>query len=187
MHSPRFKIDDVGSRVPKSRCWLEWYSSSPKAWSVMNLRVGWLVGEVCVKPPSHANDGAADATLAMARCHYWVMLTMALSRWLGRGAMSLSSHAGDGAAEVTWPCHDVIAKSCWRWRWCWRGDLVVAWYHCQVVTPYFRKRTKTLEINYLNYIITFVAFMLLHILFWFVIAIIFYFVSGSRLKFKFEF
>jgi hypothetical protein len=34
----------------------------------------------------------------------------------GHGVMSLSSHVGGGAAEATWPWHDVVAESCWRWR-----------------------------------------------------------------------
>jgi hypothetical protein len=59
------------------------------------------------------------------------MLAMALSRWLGCGAMSVSSHASDGTTEVTWSLRDVIAESCWRWR-CW-GGLAVAWCHCRVM------------------------------------------------------
>jgi hypothetical protein len=42
--------------------------------------------------PSPAGDGAAKATLVMARCRGRVML-----------ASVLLSHASDGAAEVTWP------------------------------------------------------------------------------------
>jgi hypothetical protein len=37
--------------------------------------------------PSHAGDGAAEATLAVAQCHHLVMLAMALPRRLGRSAM----------------------------------------------------------------------------------------------------
>jgi hypothetical protein len=56
---------------------------------------------------------------------------MALSRRLGRGAMSLPSHASDGTTEVTWPWRDVGAESCWRW-FC-RVDLVVARCRCRVM------------------------------------------------------
>jgi hypothetical protein len=40
------------------------------------------------------------------------MLAMALSRQLGRDAMSVLSHVGDGAAEATWSWRDVVVKSC---------------------------------------------------------------------------
>jgi hypothetical protein len=29
---------------------------------MVNLRVGWLAGEVRIKPPSHAGDGVAEVT-----------------------------------------------------------------------------------------------------------------------------
>jgi hypothetical protein len=35
--SPRFEVDDVGKSVTKSDCQLEWYSSSLRDWSVVNL------------------------------------------------------------------------------------------------------------------------------------------------------
>jgi hypothetical protein len=36
---------------------------------------------------SHAGDGAAEATLAVAQCRHLVMLAMALPRRLSHGAM----------------------------------------------------------------------------------------------------
>jgi hypothetical protein len=50
--------------------------------------------------PSPTGDGAAEATLVVARCRCRVILTIVLP-----------SHASDGTAEVTWSRHDVGAKS----------------------------------------------------------------------------
>jgi hypothetical protein len=49
-YTSRFKIGYVSSSVSDSGCWLKWYSSSPRAWSVVILRVGLLVREVRAKP-----------------------------------------------------------------------------------------------------------------------------------------
>jgi hypothetical protein len=51
--------------------------------------------------PSHAGDGAAKATLAMASCHCRVMLRWCYRGDVGCGMMSLPSLAGDGATEAT--------------------------------------------------------------------------------------
>jgi hypothetical protein len=67
---------------------------------MVNLRVGLLVEEVHTKASSHAGDDAIGMTMAVARCHYQVMLAMVLSRRLGRGAMSVLSHASDGTVEA---------------------------------------------------------------------------------------
>jgi hypothetical protein len=118
MHLPRFEVGDVGSNVPELGRQLKWYSSRPRAWSVMNLWVRLLVGEVLTKPPSHAGDGAVEPMLAMTWCCYRIMLAIALpslasdgaakSCWwwhcrgdVGRGVMSLPCHAGDDIAEAT--------------------------------------------------------------------------------------
>jgi hypothetical protein len=66
---------------------------------VVILQVGLLVGEVCIKPPSHASDSAIEPCLC---CRCRIML-----------ATVQSSHADDGATEATWPQHDVGAESCW--------------------------------------------------------------------------
>jgi hypothetical protein len=51
--------------------------------------------------PSHADDGVAKATLAVARYRYRVML-----------AMALSSHTDDGATYATWPWRNADVESC---------------------------------------------------------------------------
>jgi hypothetical protein len=48
---------------------------------------------------SHADDGAAEAMLVMARCRCRVILVMALSKRLDRCVMSMSSHADDDSAK----------------------------------------------------------------------------------------
>jgi hypothetical protein len=70
---------------------------------VVILRVGLLVEEANTKPSSHAGDGAAEVTLAVAQCGYRVTLALVLPRQLGRNAMSVPSHAGDGIVETSWP------------------------------------------------------------------------------------
>jgi hypothetical protein len=55
--------------------------------------------------PSHAGDGAAEATWPRRR----VMLAMTLPRQLGHNTMSMPSHASDGDAKATWPWRDVAA------------------------------------------------------------------------------
>jgi hypothetical protein len=129
--SHRFKIGDAGSSVPELGCQLERYSSSPKAWSVMNIRSGLLVGEARAKLPRHASDGdgAVEPILVVALLRWrwlwrdfstescWQWRDVAAESWwrwhcwgdVGRGAVSLSSHDEDD-----------VAKSCWRWH-C-RGD-----------------------------------------------------------------
>jgi hypothetical protein len=60
--------------------------------------------------PSHASDGAAEATWLLCdvdaescwRQCCQVVLVMVLPRRLGRSAMSMLSHAGDGATESCW-------------------------------------------------------------------------------------
>jgi hypothetical protein len=68
MHTHRFKIGDASVVVYLSRSGyrLEWHSLSSRVWSVVNLRVGWLVKEVHAEPPSYAGDDADEATLAVA-------------------------------------------------------------------------------------------------------------------------
>jgi hypothetical protein len=50
---------------------------------VVNLQVGWLVGEVCAKPPSYVDDDTVEVT-------WRVMLVMVPL-----------NHACDGAAKAT--------------------------------------------------------------------------------------
>jgi hypothetical protein len=102
MRSPRVEVGDVDKSVHKSGCWLEWYSSSPRAWSVVNLRVGSLVREVRAKPPSHVGDGAAEPMLTVA---WWCY-----QGDVDCGEASLPSHVGASIVEVT---------------------LAVMWYRCQ--------------------------------------------------------
>jgi hypothetical protein len=58
---------------------------------MVNLQVGWLAGEVRIKPPSHAGDGVAEVTRSwhniiveatwswvVARYRYRIMLVMAM-------------------------------------------------------------------------------------------------------------
>jgi hypothetical protein len=56
MHSPWVDVDAHASYQ------LEKHFKSPRVWSVVNLRVELLVGEVRAKLLSHASDGAAEAT-----------------------------------------------------------------------------------------------------------------------------
>jgi hypothetical protein len=70
---PQNEVGNVGRSVFDSGCRLVWYSLSPWAWSVLNLWVKLLVGEVRVEPPSHASDGAADSVLAVMWCCCQVM------------------------------------------------------------------------------------------------------------------
>jgi hypothetical protein len=74
MCSPRFKISDASIVVCSSRSGRR----LDGVWSVVNLRVGWLAGEVHVKPLSHADDGAVEPLLTVARNCCWVILTMML-------------------------------------------------------------------------------------------------------------
>jgi hypothetical protein len=76
---PRVEVGAVGKSVPKSDRQLEKYSWSPQVWSVVNLRVSWLVEEV---------------TPNLKSCWQWCY-----GGDVSRGAMSLPSHAGDGATE----------------------------------------------------------------------------------------
>jgi hypothetical protein len=50
MHSPRVEVSTVGKSVPELDRWSKKYYWSPQGWSVVNLRVGWLVGEVVTSP-----------------------------------------------------------------------------------------------------------------------------------------
>jgi hypothetical protein len=111
--SSRVEVDDVGKGVPELGCRFEWYSSSPQLWSMVKLRVGLLVGEVHAEPLSHAVTALSRrhwwrryrVLLAMARCHYWIMLTMTLpSRWWLW--CCLSRH---------WPWCNVTVESYWWW------------------------------------------------------------------------
>jgi hypothetical protein len=129
--SSRVEVGDVGRSVPELGCQLEWYSWSPRVWSVVNLRVRLLVGEVRTKPPSHAGDSASKATLAVVRCRCWVMLAMALPRQHVHDAISVPSYASDDAAEATWSRRDVSVESCWRW--CYQGNLAAARCLCWVM------------------------------------------------------
>jgi hypothetical protein len=76
--SPRVKVKNVGKSVHESGRRLEWYSSSPRVRSVVNLRVGGglLLRELHVKPRidvgrgvmsslSLVDDGIAETTLTM--------------------------------------------------------------------------------------------------------------------------
>jgi hypothetical protein len=121
MLSPQVKVSDVDRCVPKSCFQLEWYSSSPRAWLLVNLQVGWLVEEVRIKPSSHASDGVVEATwpwcgVTAESCRQWCC-----QGDITRGVMLLTSHAGDGTTEVTWLWRDVdteyaddsAAESCW--------------------------------------------------------------------------
>jgi hypothetical protein len=132
--SSRVEVGDVGKGVPELGCRFEWYSSSPWLWSVVKLRVGLLVGEVHAEPLSHAVTALLRrhwwrryrVLLAMARCHYWIILTMTLSsRWwlwccrvdIDRDVMSLSSLTGDDTTEKT------LAVTLPSWHWPWRESL----------------------------------------------------------------
>jgi hypothetical protein len=117
--SLRVKTGNVGSSVPESSYWLEWHSTSPRAWMVVNLWVGLLVKEVHAKPLSHAGDGVIEPMLvvhdvAVKSCWRWhcrvnvglgVMSLLSRCWWwhcrviIGHGVTSLPSHAGDGAVK----------------------------------------------------------------------------------------
>jgi hypothetical protein len=59
---------------------------------------------------SHASNSAAES------CWQWCCRVDMAATWCRGRVMPvtvLSSHAGDGATKVTWPQHDVDAKSCW--------------------------------------------------------------------------
>jgi hypothetical protein len=84
-HLPQVEVDDVVKSVPESACWFEQYSSSPWAWSTLILRVGLLVEKANVKPPTLADDGAAEP-----------MLVVALPRW-------------------HWSWRDATVEYCWWW------------------------------------------------------------------------
>jgi hypothetical protein len=62
----------------------------------------WVM--LIMAPLSHASNGIAKATLAMAWCSCRVMQ-----------AMTLLNHASDDAAKATWPQRDVNVESCWQW------------------------------------------------------------------------
>jgi hypothetical protein len=109
------------------------YCSPSKSYVIVNVEdqaVAWCPCQVIlsIALPSHDGDGVAEATLAMTRYCYrvmlvmrcWVMLAMVLTKRLGHDSMQMSSHADDGVAE-----------SCWWW--CCRGDLVMARYRCWVI------------------------------------------------------
>jgi hypothetical protein len=125
------KIIDVGSSVPDLGYQLEWHSSIPRAWLVVNLWIKLLVGQVRIKPPSHVGDGVAEPMMAVAWCYCRVW------RWrcrvdIGYGVMLLPSHAGDGNVESV----PSMALSSWRWSWC---DVIaestsaMVWYRCWVM------------------------------------------------------
>jgi hypothetical protein len=114
MRSGQVEVNDVGKSELKSGCRLKWYSSSPRAWSVMNLRVKLLVGEVNNKPLSHAGDGAAEAT--WPRHDVDVESCQAMPRWLARDAMSLLSHANAVLPERLGRGVIVLPRHCWPWH-----------------------------------------------------------------------
>jgi hypothetical protein len=58
--SPRVEVGAVGKNVPELGHRSEEYSWSPRAWSVVILQVGLIVGEVCAEALSHPDDGAAE-------------------------------------------------------------------------------------------------------------------------------
>jgi hypothetical protein len=88
-------------------------------------------------PSSLAGDDVVEAMLVMARCHYRVLLVMALpsQRWSWHvvaaesccdGMLSPLSHAENGIAEATLgvvlPMTMLaMALSRWPWSWCCRG------------------------------------------------------------------
>jgi hypothetical protein len=149
--SPQFKIGDVGSGITESGCRLEWYSSSPRAWSMVNLWVKLRVEEVHVKPPSHAGDGTTEPMLAGAWCRCWVVLEMALLHWCWswrdatvescrrcsaearlamvwcryRLMLELGCRADVGRGVMSLPRHDGDGTA--------EAILVVAWCHCLVM------------------------------------------------------
>jgi hypothetical protein len=94
------EVGDAGRRLSESSYRLEWYSSDPRVWPVVNTWVWSQVGEVHIE--------------------HWVMIVMALSspywQWcywgdIGHGVMPLLSHADDSAAETTWLWRDTATKS----------------------------------------------------------------------------
>jgi hypothetical protein len=125
------EIGDIGKSVSESGCQLEWYSWSPRAWSTVNLWVGWLVEEVHAKPLSQCWWWRYHDELAATWCWCRVMPMMALSRRLGHDVMLIQSQADDDATEATWPWRDVNTKLC-QWRCC-RCDLVTIQCWCWVI------------------------------------------------------
>jgi hypothetical protein len=89
------------------------------------------VGRGVISLSSHAGDGVAKVTLAMAWCRYRVLLAMALPRWrwswchvatkscwwwhcrvdVGCGVMLLPSHASDGILSSSGHAGDGVAKA----------------------------------------------------------------------------
>jgi hypothetical protein len=116
--SPQVEVGDVGKSAPELGCRLEWYSSSPQAWSVVILRVGLLVEEYKPSPLVMLvtallrrrwswHDVKAESTWSWRNVivdpclwwHCWVLLAIKL----------LSQH---------WPWHIVTVEPCW-WRHYW--------------------------------------------------------------------
>jgi hypothetical protein len=72
--------------------------------------------------PSHASDGAAEATWphrdvgaeSCWRRRCWGNLAAVRCRGRVTLAMVLLSHASDDTAGATWPQCDVDVESCWR-------------------------------------------------------------------------
>jgi hypothetical protein len=90
----------------------------PKSWSVVNLQVGLLVGEVRAKPPSHVGDSVVELMLAMAWC-----LSSRCCQWHDVVVESFWWWRCQELLEMTlpsrhWPRCDVAVESCWWWC-CW--------------------------------------------------------------------
>jgi hypothetical protein len=142
----------------ETRYRLEWYSLSPRAWSVVKLWVGLLVGKVRIKPLSHASDGVAESMLAvvwscrqvMLVWYCWGDLIVAWCRCRVMLVTALLSHVGDDTVEsmlvvvwcrcrvmLAWRCQGDMAVACSRRQVMmvrhYRGDLVVVC--CRVMLP----------------------------------------------------
>jgi hypothetical protein len=110
---------DVGSSVPKSGCWLEWYFSSPRVWS--------SVREKGIKPPSQIIH--QRRTLRAPELDRW--WTSKLDYWPGMYALSPHIMLVTVLSGQCWQWYDVTSRSC-RWGCC-RVDV-----HSSVMSPLSR-------------------------------------------------